>query len=546
MRAKPPYWYWQLDRWNLLIAAGLTALTVVLALSGGGAPQAVVAPTPAPTVAEIPPTLDAPVVPTLGFADNQAALLAGKPSVVTGTAAPGARVQLFDGDTLLGETIADAKGVWAIDVPGLGPGVHALVVRATGVDGASVESVPLVVTLTPRAATPAAVTSPVVAPVAVPGIEIPAAGLAPAADTPLTLRGTAAPGAVVRIYDGDVLLGETTAGPDGVWQLELPGLAAGEHSLVVRTVAPDGTAVESAPLPVVVAPEAPVVTPILTPSVAPVVAPSISVPTADLTLAADTPGAVLSGAAAPGAVVRIYDGDALLGETVAGPDGVWQFVLPGLAPGDHTLVVRTTAPDGSVVESEPLRVAVAPRPAELADYPAPYLITLSPNQTIRVPVVGFCLNYGLPFPGSVLNPSDLLPDAVLKGLAYAVQRGYTESDLAQTQLAIWYLAEGRRIPERSYTIADEIIRFAESDAPTPEQGLTAPTLWEGIESRTVVARVIDFLPSQPRRAAYSGRGMLIIENLTGQTQSLVIPYGVRFSDARNTGVQDMAIFPAAK
>lgn len=40
--------------------------------------------------------------------------------------------------------------------------------------------------------------------------------------------------------------------------------------------------------------------------------------------------------------------------------------------------------------------------------------------------------------------------------------------------------------------------------------------------------------------------MLVIENLTGQAQSLVIPYGTRFNDAENVGVQDIAILPAAK
>ncbi len=121
-------------------------------------------------------------------------------------------------------------------------------------------------------------------------------------------------------------------------------------------------------------------------------------PAGGLVLIAGTPGAALTGTAAPGAKVQIFDGDTLLGETTAGPDGKWQFSLPALAAGSHSLAARTTNPDGSTGAGEPVSVTVGP-----ADYPEPYRVTLGPNESISVPVAGFCLNYGLPFPGTSLQ-----------------------------------------------------------------------------------------------------------------------------------------------
>ncbi len=124
------------------------------------------------------------------------------------------------------------------------------------------------------------------------------------------------------------MLGETSAGVDGKWTLGVPALTAGSHTLVVEATGADGVSVTSAPLTVTVAPAA--------------IAPGIDVPAGELALTAGTPGAALTGTAAPGAKVQIFDGDTLLGETTAGPDGKWQFSLPALAAGSHSLLPRVT------------------------------------------------------------------------------------------------------------------------------------------------------------------------------------------------------------
>ena len=54
------------------------------------------------------------------------------------------------------------------------------------------------------------------------------------------MEGTGTPGSTVTVYDGDEVVGETTVGPDGTWQITLPPPAAGTHSLVAKQVGADG------------------------------------------------------------------------------------------------------------------------------------------------------------------------------------------------------------------------------------------------------------------------------------------------------------------
>ena len=67
-----------------------------------------------------------------------------------------------------------------------------------------------------------------------PVISRPAAGLT--ASEPLTLAGTGTPGMRVQVSDGAWAVGEAVVGPDGTWQVTLPPLTPGAHSLVVKQV----------------------------------------------------------------------------------------------------------------------------------------------------------------------------------------------------------------------------------------------------------------------------------------------------------------------
>ncbi len=111
-------------------------------------------------------------------------------------------------------------------------------------------------------------------------------------------------------------------------------------------------------------------------------------PAGGLALTAGTPGAVLTGTAAPGAKVQIFDGDTLLGETTAGPDGTWRFSLPALAAGPHSLVPRVTDADGTTVEGEPVSVEAAAGAASAAGAAVQRVLRLRRASTCRP--AGWC------------------------------------------------------------------------------------------------------------------------------------------------------------
>ena len=244
-----------------------------------------------------------------------------------GTAAPGAKVRLYDGETLLGEVAADADGEWHFEVPeALAAGAHAL--RAVVLDAAGEEvAASEMVTLT--------VEEPIVAPVVV----SPASGASIGAGESLAFEGTAAPGTKVRLYDGEMLLGELTANADGEWRFELPQpLTEGLHEL--RTVVLDAAGEEAA------------ASELLTFSIVKAATPPIILLPDDRNVVA---GGTVEGTADPHALLQIYDGDTLLGEVAADADGKWTFELPAdLSTGEHTL--RAVAVDDAgeaLAESEP-------------------------------------------------------------------------------------------------------------------------------------------------------------------------------------------------
>jgi hypothetical protein len=140
----------------------------------------------------------------------------------------------------------------------------------------------------------------------------------------------------------------------------LPQMADGPHTFVVRVVSPDGSeAAPSAPVLVVVRP-ALVTTPVPAASGAAPAAggPSVSSPAAGGAIQSSQP--LLSGSAAPGSTVRIYDGNVLIDETKADSAGRWHFVPPiPLAIGKHALRVASVGPDGVEAPAQVLEMVVA-------------------------------------------------------------------------------------------------------------------------------------------------------------------------------------------
>ncbi|MER8976158.1 MULTISPECIES: LysM peptidoglycan-binding domain-containing protein [unclassified Mesorhizobium] len=110
------------------------------------------------------------------------------------------------------------------------------------------------------------------------------------------------------------------------------------------------------------------------------------VPTFDIVRVESNGSIVVAGNAAPNAKVEILNGSAVLGSTVAGPDGAFAIVLDDpLKPGDYTITLRSTA--GNVVTASAQTAVVSipqnstgqvlamveepGKPSELLTVPAP-------------------------------------------------------------------------------------------------------------------------------------------------------------------------------
>ena len=184
--------------------------------------------------------------------------------------------------------------------------------------------------------------------VAAPALPPPVAGTALLAGQPGVITGTAAPDAQVRVLDGDVPLGETTADASGEWRVAVPALSPGTHTLISQELDANGNVVAtSEPLTVTVSEPTSIAGKI----------PEIKLPAAGLK--ADTP-LELEGTGTPGTTVQVYDGDQVVGETVVAPDGTWKITLPPLTPGAHNLVAKLLGADGQEQSaSAPVELTVA-------------------------------------------------------------------------------------------------------------------------------------------------------------------------------------------
>lgn len=179
-------------------------------------------------------------------------------TVMAGRAPPGSAVAILDGDARLGEVLADGRGEWVFlpDTP-LAPGSHRLrleihtpgepvliaddevliIVPRPGEDIAGrpgeTGQQPLALRLSRSAGVPVGILQRPVSD----GTEITLVidAVDHDADRGTRLFGRGSPGAALRLYANDRLLGETTAAKDGSWQFALKEpLPAGPYSLRVE------------------------------------------------------------------------------------------------------------------------------------------------------------------------------------------------------------------------------------------------------------------------------------------------------------------------
>jgi len=143
---------------------------------------------------------------------------------LSGTGEPGARIELWAGDTLLGETTVDAGGAWSWDGI-LEPGEYQVVARTVDDAGELLNESEAVEVSIEAAAEGAAEVAP-------PVLDEPQVG----ATGTITLTGTAGPGTTVEIVEDGQVVGTAQVGEDGTWSLAYRP-AEGTHELVARSQA---------------------------------------------------------------------------------------------------------------------------------------------------------------------------------------------------------------------------------------------------------------------------------------------------------------------
>jgi putative ubiquitin-RnfH superfamily antitoxin RatB of RatAB toxin-antitoxin module len=265
---------------------------------------------------------------------------------LSGVAAKGQKVEIFDGAVSKGQATAHATtGVWTLLISALTVAAHSFTAKALYGSGATSAAR----TLTVTAATAPTLTSVKGSPS---GVEIPQGGST--VETAVTLSGVAAKGQKVEIFDGAVSKGQATAhATTGVWTLLISALTLAAHSFTAKALYGSG-ATSAARTLTVTAATAPTLTSVKgSPS-------GVEIPQAGVTVET---AVTLSGVAAKGQKVEILDGTASKGQATAhATTGVWTLLVSALTVAAHSFTGKALYGSGAVSAARTLTVTAATAP----------------------------------------------------------------------------------------------------------------------------------------------------------------------------------------
>ncbi|WRH95019.1 hypothetical protein RCC30_07680 [Pseudomonas fluorescens] len=331
--------------WTLLISALSVAAHsfTAKALYGSGATSAArtltVTAATAPTLTSVKGSPSGVEIPQGGSTVETAVTLSG-------VAAKGQKVEIFDGAVSKGQATAHATtGVWTLLISALTLAAHSFTAKALYGSGATSAAR----TLTVTAATAPTLTSVKGSPS---GVEIPQGGVT--VETAVTLSGVAAKGQKVEIFDGAVSKGQATAhATTGVWTLLVSALAVAAHSFTAKALYGSG-ATSAARTLTVTAATAPTLTSVKgSPS-------GVEIPQGGNTVET---AVTLSGVAAKGQKVEIFDGTVSKGQATAhATTGVWTLLISALAVAAHSFTAKALYGSGATSAARTLTVTAATAP----------------------------------------------------------------------------------------------------------------------------------------------------------------------------------------
>ncbi|MGU5817643.1 Ig-like domain-containing protein, partial [Aeromonas hydrophila] len=278
-----------------------------------------------------------------------------KQPTLSGTAEANARVEIFDKGAKLGETRADASGIWTFTpTQPLSEGTHTFTVCAISQTGKISEPSPawnITVDVTVPSKPGTDGEGPGLHEIG--GSDGPLKNGGTTNDNTPTFKGEGEPGDTIIIIDeksGDVI-GETKVDEKGNWELTPnPALKDGEHEIVVIIEDPAGNQSEkSDPIVIVVdttAPDAPAIGGVVSDIGGKLVELVSGGATNDTT-------PTFKGTTEANARVDIFDNNVLIGSTVADSQGNWSFTPKALEEGDHSFTTRATDAAGNTSVASP-------------------------------------------------------------------------------------------------------------------------------------------------------------------------------------------------
>ncbi|HAK0242438.1 TPA: BapA prefix-like domain-containing protein [Salmonella enterica] len=263
----------------------------------------------------------------------------------SGTAEAGATITLYENGTVIGTTTAQPDGAWSVATSTLASGTHVITAVATDAAGnSSPNSTAFTLTVDTTAPQTPILTS-VVDDVAG-GVTGNLANGQITNDNRPTLNGTAEAGSVISIYDGNTLLGVTSANAGGAWSFTpTTGLNDGTRTLTVTATDPAGNvSPATSGFTIVVDTLAPTV-PLITSIVDDVPNNTGAIGNGQST---NDTQPTLNGTAEANSAVSIFDNGALVATVNANASGNWSFTPTGnLTEGSHAFTATATNANGT-------------------------------------------------------------------------------------------------------------------------------------------------------------------------------------------------------
>lgn len=269
----------------------------------------------------------------------------------SGTAEAGATITLYENGTVIGTTTAQPDGAWSVSTSTLASGTHVITAVATDAAGnSSPNSTAFTLTVDTTAPQTPILTS-VVDDVAG-GVTGNLANGQITNDNRPTLNGTAEAGSVISIYDGNTLLGVTSANAGGAWSFTpTTGLNDGTRILTVTATDPAGNvSPATSGFTIVVDTLAPTV-PLITSIVDDVPNNTGAIGNGQST---NDTQPTLNGTAEANSAVSIFDNGALVATVNANASGNWSWTpTAALGQGGHAYSVSAADAAGNVSAASP-------------------------------------------------------------------------------------------------------------------------------------------------------------------------------------------------